>query len=139
MEVREHSSVRIDGRKMAYDEVSPTEPRGTILLLTGLASKRLGWQRQLETFGRHYRTIALDHRDTGDSDPVAEPYTIGDLADGAAAVLRALGVDRATSSGSRSAASSPCSSPCGIPSWSTSWCWSRPRPAARRTSRPARR
>ncbi len=95
MEIREHSSVRIDGRKIAYDEVSPAESRGTILLLTGLGSKRLGWARQLEAFGQHYRTIALDHRDTGDSDPVGDPYTIGDLADDAAAVLRALGVERA--------------------------------------------
>ena len=62
------------------------------MLLTGLGSKRLGWARQLEVFGRAYRTIALDLRDTGDSDEVAEAYTPADLADDAAAVLDALGI-----------------------------------------------
>ena len=94
MHVKEPSSVMIQGRKIAYDEVSPPEPKGTVLLLTGLAAKRLGWFRQLEQFGRYYRTIALDHRDTGDSDEVIEAYTISDLADDAATVLKALGVQR---------------------------------------------
>ena len=68
MDVKEPSRVTIGGRKLAYDEARPADPaaeRGTILLLTGLASKRLGWARQLDVFGREYRTIAMDHRDTG--------------------------------------------------------------------------
>jgi len=96
MQVKTPSMVTLaDGRKMAYDEVSPAEPKGTVLLLTGLASKRLGWYKQLEEFGRYYRTIALDHRDVGDSDQVSEAYTTGDQADDAAAVLKALGITRA--------------------------------------------
>jgi pimeloyl-ACP methyl ester carboxylesterase len=95
MQVKEPSSVIIDGRKMAYDEVSPPNPKGTILLLTGLSSKRLAWYKQLEVFGRAFRTIALDNRDIGDSDPVTDPYTIADLADDAAAVLKALGIQHA--------------------------------------------
>ncbi|HEV8190319.1 MAG TPA: alpha/beta fold hydrolase [Ktedonobacterales bacterium] len=98
MHVKEPSSVLIDGRKLAYDEVAPANPadaKGTILLLTGLASKRLGWVRQLDVFGREYRTIAMDHRDTGDSDAVTEDYTVADLADDAAALLTALGIPRA--------------------------------------------
>lgn len=90
------SFVTIDGRKMAYDEVCPPNPQGTVLLLTGLGSKRLGWYNQLPVFGQTYRTIALDHRDTGDSDPSPVPYTTADQADDAAAVLRALGVARAS-------------------------------------------
>jgi pimeloyl-ACP methyl ester carboxylesterase len=79
---------------MAYDEVKPATPRGTVLLLTGLASKRLGWYKQLDVFGEEYRTIALDHRDTGDSDLATGPYTTTDQAEDAAAVLRALGIER---------------------------------------------
>lgn len=94
MPVPAPSSVEIEGRKLAYDLVSPPEPRGTILLLTGLGSKRLGWARQLPVFGREYRTIALDHRGTGDSDPVDQPYSVRDMADDAAAVLDALGIAR---------------------------------------------
>ncbi len=95
MLVTEPSSVFLAGRKIAYDEVRPAHPadvKGTILLLTGLGSKRLGWAHQLDVFGREYRTIALDHRDTGDSDEVAEDYAPADLADDAAAVLDALDI-----------------------------------------------
>ena len=95
MDIPPPSYVTIQGRRLAYDEVSPPQPKGTILLLTGLAAKRLGWYKQMAAFGREYRTIALDHRDVGDSDPVTAPYRIGDLADDAAAVLRALGITQA--------------------------------------------
>ncbi len=40
-----------DGRRMAFDEVSPANPKGGVLLLTGLASKRLGWRREIGGFG----------------------------------------------------------------------------------------
>lgn len=95
VQIRQPRIVNINGRKLAYDEVSPPNPKGTILLLTGLGSKRLAWYKQLEVFGRYYRTIALDHRDVGDSDQTPAPYTIANLADDAAAVLRTLGIDRA--------------------------------------------
>jgi pimeloyl-ACP methyl ester carboxylesterase len=94
LQVKPPSFVRIGERRLAYDEVSPPNPKGTVLLLTGLGSKRLGWVRQLDVFGREYRTIALDHRDTGDSDEVTEPYAVADLADDAAALLDALGIPR---------------------------------------------
>ncbi|MFN8474281.1 MAG: alpha/beta hydrolase [Anaerolineae bacterium] len=95
LDIKPPSFVTIKGRKIAYDEVSPPHPKGTILLLTGLAAKRHGWYKQMEVFGREYRTIALDHRDAGDSDSVRGPYRIADQADDAVAVLRALGADKA--------------------------------------------
>ena len=95
MPVKEPSFVMINGRRMAYDEVSPSQPKGTVLLLTGADSNRLTWYKQLDVFGRAFWTIAVDYRDTGDSDPVSEPYTIVDLAKDAVFVLDALGVQRA--------------------------------------------
>ena len=95
LQVAAPSFVEVEGRRLAYDEVSPPSPQGTILLLTGLGSKRLGWYRQLPVFGQTYRTIALDHRDTGDSDLATGPYTTADQADDAAGALRALGVEQA--------------------------------------------
>jgi pimeloyl-ACP methyl ester carboxylesterase len=87
--------VKINGRKLAYDEVSPPNPKGTILLLTGLGSKRLAWYNQLPEFGKYYRTLALDFRDVGDSDPSPAPsYTIADQAGDVAAFLAALGIER---------------------------------------------
>src|SRR5579863_6754807 len=87
--------VTVNGRKLAYEEVVPPNPQGTVLLLTGLASKRQGWLHQLSVFGQTYRTIVLDHRDTGDSDLASANYTTADQADDAAGVLDALGIERA--------------------------------------------
>ncbi len=36
----------VNGRQLAYNEIRPPAPKGTILLLTGLAAKRYGWYRQ---------------------------------------------------------------------------------------------
>ncbi len=83
------------GRKLAYEEVCPANPKGTILLLTGLASKRLAWYKQMKEFGQFYRTIALDHRDVGDSDQTPAPYGIIDQAEDAAMFLQALGIGKA--------------------------------------------
>ncbi len=96
MLVNEPSFVVIGGRRMAYDDVHPADPAETVLLLPGADSDRLTWYKQLDVFGRAFRTIAVDYRDTGDSDPASGPYTIADLADDAALVLAALGIQRAS-------------------------------------------
>lgn len=95
MLIKEPSFVMIDDRRMAYVEVSPSYPDGTVFLLAGAGARKYSWYKQLDVFGRTFRTIALDYRDTGDSDPVSQPYTIADLADDAALVLAALGVQQA--------------------------------------------
>jgi 3-oxoadipate enol-lactonase len=91
----EPSFVAVAGRRLAYDAVSPPDPQGTILLLPGAESNRLSWYKQLDVFGRAFRTFAVDYRDTGDSDAVSAPYRIADLADDAADMLSALAVTRA--------------------------------------------
>jgi pimeloyl-ACP methyl ester carboxylesterase len=88
--------VEIGGRRLAYEEVAPDDPQGTVLLLCGIGSKRQGWYKQLPVLGRRFRTLALDYRDVGDSDPAAEQYTILDLADDAYGLAHALGIDRAS-------------------------------------------
>jgi 3-oxoadipate enol-lactonase len=95
MLIKEPLFVLIDGRRMAYVEVSPPHPQGTVLLLTGAGARKYSWYKQLDVFGRVFRTIALDYRDTGDSDPFPQSYTIADVADDAALVLNALDVQRA--------------------------------------------
>src|SRR5260370_38015687 len=90
MRVKEPSFVMIDGRRTAYDEVSPANPQGTVLLLTGLGSNSLGWFGRLEVFGLIYRTSAPDYGDVGDTDPMSEPYTLADLDDDVAAGLSTL-------------------------------------------------
>ncbi len=95
LQIKPPAKVTIGSRSIAYDEVCPPNPRGTIILINGLAAKRLGWFKQLEEFGRTYRTIALDNRDIGDSDPTPFSYSIKDVADDTAAFIRKLGIAHA--------------------------------------------
>ena len=83
-------SVPIGPRTLAYTEILPANPRGTVLFLSWLGGSRLGWSEVLAELGTEYRVLAPDHRDTGDSSPDAEPFLLDDLADYAAAFLRAL-------------------------------------------------
>src|SRR3954469_10735674 len=84
------------GRRLAYEEVEPVQPGGTVLLLCGIGAKREGVYRQLPVLGRHFRAIPLDYRDVGDSDPAAEPYTNGELAEDVRALASQVGVERAS-------------------------------------------
>ena len=95
MKFQKPEIVVVDGRRLAYEEVSPPSPKGTIILLVGLGAKRQGYYKQLPEFGRYYRTIALDYRDVGDSDEAKEPYTIKDLAEDTVAVMKALDIRQA--------------------------------------------
>jgi pimeloyl-ACP methyl ester carboxylesterase len=88
--------VEVDGHRLAYEEVTPDDPRATVLLLCGIGAKRQGWYKQLPVLGEQLRTIALDYRDVGDSDAATEQYTIGDLAEDVRALAGALGVARAS-------------------------------------------
>lgn len=83
-------TLKIQGRTVAYSEVTPPEPQGTVLFLPGLGGTRLTWRSQLPVFGRRYRALSVDHRDTGASDPAQDDYTTAEQADDAAALLRAL-------------------------------------------------
>jgi pimeloyl-ACP methyl ester carboxylesterase len=91
--------VTVDGRRLAYEEVSPPQPDATVLLLCGIGAKRQGWYKQLSVLGTRFRTLALDYRDVGDSDAAAEPYTIGDVAEDVYELMHALGIERASLAG----------------------------------------
>jgi len=84
----------VGGRRLAYSECSPEHPEGTILLLIGFSARRLSWYRQLPVLGTRFRTLTVDYRDIGDSDPYLEEYTLADQADDMAALLTALSIDK---------------------------------------------
>jgi 3-oxoadipate enol-lactonase len=88
--------VTVGGRRLAYEELAPAEPAGTVLLLCGIGAKRQGWYKQLPVLGQRFRAIALDYRDVGDSDPAGGPYAIGDVADDVAALAQELRIERAS-------------------------------------------
>jgi pimeloyl-ACP methyl ester carboxylesterase len=86
----------VGGRRLAYEEVGPADPQGSLLLLCGLGAKRQGRYRQLPVLGERFRAIAVDYRDVGESDLAETPYSIGDLAEDTYALAGELGLERAS-------------------------------------------
>jgi pimeloyl-ACP methyl ester carboxylesterase len=66
-----------------------------VLLLDGLGDSVEAWQYQLDGLADRYQLTALDNRGAGRSSAPAGPIRVQDMADDAAAVLRALGIGSA--------------------------------------------
>ena len=60
-----------------------------VLLLGGLGDTVESWQAQIDDFSDGYHVIAPDNRGAGRSPDIPEGFTVDDMADDAAAVLRA--------------------------------------------------
>ncbi len=78
----------VGGARILYDEHGAGP---ALLLIAGRIVARRGWDFQVPTFARHYRTLTIDNRDAGESDPASVDYTVSDLA----ADCVALGIARA--------------------------------------------
>ncbi|GIW72778.1 MAG: alpha/beta hydrolase [Planctomycetota bacterium] len=66
-----------------------------LLLIMGLGASHLAWEPLVELLRPHFRLTRFDNRGTGLSDQPAGPYTMAELADDAAGLLTALGIERA--------------------------------------------
>ena len=92
-----------DGWKIWYEKITPDEPpRGTVLLIMGIADDALGWPRRFidALVGAGYQVVRFDNRQTGLSDwtpPTSEQasYALSHMAGDALAVLDALGIETA--------------------------------------------
>ncbi len=80
-------SVRVNGLDIYYVDSGTGPP---ILWIQGLGAEHTAWSAQLARFSAEFRCIAPDSRDVGRSARVTAPYTLGDVADDYAAVLRLL-------------------------------------------------
>lgn len=80
------------GARIFYDE---NGEGSALLLIAGRIVSRRGWDFQIPTFARHYRTLTIDNRDAGESDPASADYTLGELAADCVALLDTLGIARA--------------------------------------------
>ena len=81
-----------DGAKLAYDLDGPADAE-TVTFVEGLSYGTWMWNWQREAFDE-YRTLAWDHRGTGDSDEPEGPYTVAEMAGDLEAVLDDAGVER---------------------------------------------
>jgi 3-oxoadipate enol-lactonase len=67
-----------------------------VLLISGLSAPSVGWGLQVKALAPHFQVVTFDNRGVGATDLPPEPvYTIGQMADDAAAVLRQLKIPRA--------------------------------------------
>lgn len=75
---------------------SGREPdRETVLFISGMGTDHTAWVAQARALADGHHTLTYDHRDIGQSSLAPDPYTIADLADDAAGLLSALGIDSA--------------------------------------------
>lgn len=86
-----------------YESIEPDDTaKGTIILLTGIASDAVAWPPKFldALVAAGYRVIRYDHRGTGMSDWIENwdsnnPYSLDDMANDGIAVLDALGIEKA--------------------------------------------
>jgi pimeloyl-ACP methyl ester carboxylesterase len=82
-----------NGARLYYEVYGEGEP---LLLIMGLGANHLSWTAQIPVYAREFQVIVFDNPGTGQSDiPEGVDYTIPLLADDAAALLDALGIDAA--------------------------------------------
>jgi pimeloyl-ACP methyl ester carboxylesterase len=83
----------IDGRELFYERRGEGEP---LLLIQGMSGTHLAWGDPfLEQLDDDFDLVFYDHRGIGRSAPVADAFTIVDLARDAVALLDALGIESA--------------------------------------------
>src|SRR3954468_22789431 len=66
-----------------------------LVFLNGLSGDHTYWMGQVRFFSKHFRCLALDQRDVGQTVPPDTPYTPGDLARDVIGVLDQLGLPAA--------------------------------------------
>jgi 3-oxoadipate enol-lactonase len=82
-----------DGVRLYWEEAGSGDP---VLLIMGLGMNATGWWRTIPVLaGAGFRVLAFDNRGVGRSDRPQGPYSVPMLADDAAAVLAAAGVESA--------------------------------------------
>ncbi len=85
---------RIDSHALHY-ELHGDAPGTPLLLLAGLGGSARGWLAlQVPEFSERHRCVLYDHRGVGASEDPGGPFSAADLADDAARLLDALGLER---------------------------------------------
>jgi len=83
-----------DGVRLHYSEMG-RRSRPPVLMIQGLGADKHLWDLQRIALAPWYHTIALDNRGAGRSDKPYGAYSLEQMADDAAAVLDAAGVEQA--------------------------------------------
>ncbi len=88
--------ITVNGIDLSYSVHGRGEP---LLLLMGLGAPGALWAEHLQAYASAFRCIVLDNRGAGGSAGPPGPYTTAGMADDAAGLLTALGVESAAVAG----------------------------------------
>ena len=77
------------GLSLFYQESGAGQP---VIFIPGLGSDHTAWGYQTRALSQHFRCIALDNRDVGQSDCAPGPYTTRDMAQDLIGLLDALSI-----------------------------------------------
>jgi pimeloyl-ACP methyl ester carboxylesterase len=83
------SRCQVGDTDLFYAEKGQGEP---LVFLNGLSGDHLYWMGQLRAFGKHFRCLAPDNRDVGQTRGPGSPYTTADMAADVAGLLERLGL-----------------------------------------------
>jgi pimeloyl-ACP methyl ester carboxylesterase len=83
--------VRANGIEIFYEETGAGEP---LLLIAGFACDHANWYKITPLLNSSYRLITFDNRGVGQSSSPEGPYSIHQMAEDAAGLLAAIGLDR---------------------------------------------
>jgi 3-oxoadipate enol-lactonase len=86
------STAVLEGVRLEYSVEGAGAP---VLLIQGLGYGRTGWGPAPGILARRFQVVSFDNRGFGESDAPPGPYTTAQLAQDAAAVLDAAGIDAA--------------------------------------------
>ncbi len=84
--------VEVDGLRVNYDVQGEGEP---LLLIPYTSADHACYAFQVPAYTEHFRCVAIDLPGSGESDTPAGPYSTEGYADQVAALLGALGIERA--------------------------------------------
>lgn len=98
MTITDSQAPRTTGSVTVGDAELWVDQRGSgpdVLLCAGLSDPAEAWEPQLQGLSDRYRVTAFDNRGAGRSPMLPQDFTVADMADDAAAILRELGVSAA--------------------------------------------
>jgi pimeloyl-ACP methyl ester carboxylesterase len=89
-------SILSDGIQIHYEERGSGPP---LVLLMGLGAPGSKWADHVAAYEQHFRCVLIDNRGAGESGRPPGPYTTQMMAEDAAQVMQALGIEQARVAG----------------------------------------